>query len=210
VHGGPNAAVLRGALPVPTDGQRPPRRPVRHRRSGAPGEPWPGATTGDLLSRAITDVDLGGNFYATRRGGELKRLRPDWVTIISGSRTDSEIDTELIGYLYHPGGPYAGQNPVKLLPEQVAHFAPIPDPVARWRGMSWLTPVLEEILGDSSATRHKRTFFDNGAKLGYVVTLDPEGKLNPDQFKKWVSTFKTGHEGALNAYKTLFLSAART
>jgi hypothetical protein len=60
------------------------------------------------------------------------------------------------------------------------------------------------LLGDQS---HKRTFFDNGAKLGYVVTLDPEGKLNPDQFKEWVSTFKTGHEGALNAYKTLFLSA---
>jgi hypothetical protein len=76
------------------------------------------------------DVDLGGNFYVTRRGGGLKRLRPDWVTIISGSRTDSEIDTELIGYLYHPGGPYAGQNPVKLLPEQVAHFAPIPDPLS--------------------------------------------------------------------------------
>jgi phage portal protein BeeE len=168
--------------------------------------PWPGATTGDLLGRMITDVDLGGNAYVTRRQNGLTRLRPDWVTIISGSRTGREIDTELIGYLYHPTGLYAGEDPVTLLPEQVAHFAPIPDPLARHRGMSWLTPVLEEVLGDSAATCHKRTFFDNGAKLGYVVTLDKEVVKNVDQFQGWVDKFKQGHEGALNAYKTLFLA----
>jgi phage portal protein BeeE len=93
-----------------------------------------------------------------------------------------------------------------LLPEQVAHFAPIPDPLARHRGMSWLTPVIEEVLGDSAATLHKRTFFDNGAKLGYVVTLDKEVVKNVDQFQGWVDKFKQGHEGSLNAYKTLFLA----
>jgi phage portal protein BeeE len=168
--------------------------------------PWPGATTGDLLGRMITDVDLGGNAYVTRRQNGLTRLRPDWVTIISGSRTGREIDTELIGYLYHPTGLYAGEDPLTLLPEQVAHFAPIPDPLARHRGMSWLTPVIEEVLGDSAATLHKRTFFDNGAKLGYVVTLDKEVVKNVDQFQGWVDKFKQGHEGSLNAYKTLFLA----
>jgi hypothetical protein len=91
----------------------------RRMRFGRPGDlfgtgalgplenPWPGATTGDLLSRAIQDVDLAGNFYATRRGQEIKRLRPDWVTIITGSRSGSEIDAEVIGYLYHPCGPHA-------------------------------------------------------------------------------------------------------
>jgi phage portal protein BeeE len=59
----------------------------------------------------------------------------------------------------------------------------------------------------SAATRHKATFFEQGANLGYVVTLDPDGKMNPGQFNKWVETFKTGHEGIENAYKTLFLSA---
>jgi hypothetical protein len=169
-------------------------------------EPWPGGTTGDLLGRAITDVDLSGNFYLTRRPSGLVRLRPDWVTIVSGSRTGLEIDTELIGYLYHPTGLYAGEDPLALLPEQVAHFAPIPDPLARHRGMSWLTPVLEEILADSAATCHKRTFFENGAKLGYVVTLDKDVVKNVDQFQAWVDKFKQGHEGSLNAYKTLFLA----
>jgi phage portal protein BeeE len=190
----------------------------RRMRFGRPGDlfgtgalgplenPWPGATTGDLLSRAIQDVDLAGNFYATRRGQEIKRLRPDWVTIITGSRSGSEIDAEVIGYLYHPCGPHASEEPVSLLPEQVAHFAPVPDPVARFRGMSWLTPVLEEILADRSAITHKKSFFDNGAKLGYVVTLG-EQVTNPDQFDRWMAKFKAGHEGDANAYKTLFLAA---
>jgi phage portal protein BeeE len=93
-----------------------------------------------------------------------------------------------------------------LLPEQVAHFAPLPDPMARFRGMSWLSPILEEILADRSAITHKKSFFDNGAKLGYVVTLG-DNITNPDQFDKWVDKFKGGHEGEWNAYKTLFLAS---
>ncbi len=190
----------------------------RQMRFGRPGDlfgtsalgllekPWPGATTGDLLTRAINDADIAGNFYAVRRGNEIRRLRPDWVTIVTGSRSGSEIDMEPIGYMYKPGGPSSGEDPVVLLPEQVAHFAPLPDPMARFRGMSWLSPVLEEILADRSAITHKKSFFDNGAKLGYVVTLGDDVK-NPDQFEKWIEKFKAGHEGEWNAYKTLFLAA---
>jgi phage portal protein BeeE len=168
--------------------------------------PWPGATTGDLMTRALVDVDLAGNFYACRRGNEIKRLRPDWVTIITGSRTGMEIDTELLGYMYQPAGPYSGEDPVFLLPEQVAHFVDQPDPVARYRGMSWLTPIVDELVADKAATAHKRNFFENGAKLGYVVTLDKDVVKNVDQFTQWVDKFKQGHEGAWNAYKTLFLA----
>src|SRR5690606_23147864 len=93
-------------------------------RGGRPGDlfgndslsvlenPWPGATTGDLLSRAIQDVDLAGNaFFAKRAGGRIRRLRPDWVTIVLGNESDADadsfdIDSEVIGYIYHPGGRY--------------------------------------------------------------------------------------------------------
>jgi phage portal protein BeeE len=168
--------------------------------------PWPGATTGDLLTRALVDVDLAGNFYAVRRAGRITRLRPDWVTIVTGSRTGSEIDTELLGYMYQPDGPYSSEDPVFLLPEQVAHFVDQPDPIARYRGMSWLTPVIDELVADQAATMHKRSFFENGAKLGYVVTLDKDVVKNVDQFTAWTEKFKQGHEGAWNAYKTLFLA----
>jgi hypothetical protein len=190
----------------------------RQLRGGRPGDlfgspelailesPWTNGTTGDLLTRMILDADLAGNFYGVRRGNAIRRLRPDWVTIVLGSSTGSEMDAEIVGYAYNPGGPGSGEDPIYLLPEQVAHFAPYPDPVAKYRGMSWLSPIVEEITADASATTHKRNFFENGAKLGYVVTLDPDGKLNPDAFKNWVETYKAGHEGSWNAYKTLFLA----
>lgn len=190
----------------------------RQMRFGRPGDlfgtgalgllenPWPGATTGDLLTRILNDADIAGNSYTVRRGGELRRLRPDWVTIVTGSRSGSEIDTEVIGYMYKPGGPTSSEDPVVLLPEQVAHFAPMPDPAARFRGMSWLSPILEEILADRSAITHKKSFFENGCKLGYVVTLG-DNITNPDQFERWVEKFKVGHEGEWNAYKTLFLAS---
>lgn len=189
-------------------------------RGGRPGDlygtpalaalesPWENGTTSHLLKRADIDVSLAGNFYAVRRpGNRVRRLRPDWVTIIAGSQSGSPIDAEVVGYLYHEGGPNSGSEPETLLPEFVAHFKLYDDPLARFRGMSWLTPIIGEILGDSAATAHKTNFFEQGANLGYVVTLDPDGKMNPEQFKKWVDTFKAGHEGAANAYKTLFLSS---
>jgi phage portal protein BeeE len=191
----------------------------RRRINGRPGDlfgtaalgpletPWERGTTGDLLARMITDVDLAGNFYGVRRGNSIRRLRPDWVTIVTGSKSGSPMDTETAGYLYQDGGPASGNDREFLLPEFVCHWAPIPDPIARVRGMSWLQPIVEEIMADKAAMSHKRRFFDGGAQLGYVVTLDPDGKMNPEQFKQWVSTFKHGHEGVANAYKTLFLSA---
>lgn len=190
----------------------------RQRINGRPGRlfgtqalapleiPWEGGTTGDLLARMASDVDLTGNFFGTSRGNAIRRLRPDWVTIITGSSSGSPIDTEIVGYAYQEGGPHSGYEVEILLPNQVAHFAPIPDPCARFRGMSWLAPIVDEVLADKAATRHKRQFFDAGAQLGYVVTMDPEGKMDEAAFKRWTKLFKAQHEGIENAYKTLFLT----
>ena len=195
----------------------------RQIRSGAPGKlfgtadlavlehPWPSGTTGDLLARAIVDVDLSGNaFLARRPGPTIKRMRPDWVTIILGSQGDpdtqaGDLDAEVLGYIYHPGGEYSGRAPVNLLREQVAHFAPIPDPLASYRGMSWLTPIVREIVADSAATTHKLKFFENGATPNMVVKLDPAVTMTA--FDAWVDKFEAAHAGVLNAYKTLYLGA---
>jgi phage portal protein BeeE len=176
--------------------------------------PWPNATTGDLLTRAIQDVDLEGNFFATRRllngAPVIQRMRPDWVTIVAGGngepdQADPWADVTLAGYLYHPGGRTSGRKPVALLPEQVCHFAPVPDPTFRWRGMSWLTPVVREIMSDGAATSHKLAFFEHGATVNLVVTLDAD--IGREEYTKWVDAFEEGHEGHLNAYKTLYLGA---
>jgi hypothetical protein len=192
----------------------------RQVRNGRPGDlfgtkalerlerPWPGGTTGDMLGRAMQDSDLAGNWYGRQMPGGVHRMRPDWVTIVLGSQSAPQnpaqaIDSEILGYVYHPGGRGSGEKPVALLREEVAHFAPIPDPLASYRGMSWLTPVVREIMGDSAASTHKLRFFENGATVNLVVTLDE--KVKKAQFDEWVEAFEENHKGVLNAYKTLYL-----
>ncbi|MEV4180193.1 phage portal protein [Streptosporangium canum] len=167
--------------------------------------PWSGGTTGDLLARMIQDVDLAGNAFVARVGDRLRRLRPDWVTIVSGSKTERELygnalDSKVIGYYFEPPG--AGKSWF-LLPSEVAHFAPIPDPECNWRGMSWLTPVLREISSDQAATRHKGKFFENGATPQVIVSLD--ASVTPEMFQRFKATMNESHQGVDNAYKTLYL-----
>lgn len=182
--------------------------------------PWPNGTTGDLLARAITDADLSGNFYCTRvplttqKGSRLARLRPDWVTIILGSYKDADLSqfdptAELVGYVYQPGGPGSGIDPKFYLPEEVVHWAPIPDPMAQYRGMSWVQPVLQEILGDKVMNTHKEMYFVNGASPNLVVSMET-GKMDVKTFQEWVDKFEGEHSGALNAYKTLYLGQGAT
>jgi phage portal protein BeeE len=180
--------------------------------------PWTNATTGDLLARMIQDVDLAGNFYATDngRGDGLRRARPDWMSIVLGSNTDPEhagwqLDAEVAGYIYHPGGRAANNEPIYLLPEHVAHFAPIPDPAARFRGMSWLQTVIPEIMGDSAANQHKLKFFERGGSPAYVVSVPPvqgvNAQVQQETFDRWIQAFqkKYGKGGTAHAYETMFL-----
>jgi phage portal protein BeeE len=192
-------------------------------RQGKPGDlfstrdldvlerPWPGGTTGDLLTSALIDADMAGNAFIARRDserGRLRRLRPDWMTIVLGSESDEDvqagdIDADLLGYIYHPGGKYSGRTPIVLQPSEVAHFRPVPDPLASFRGMSWLTPMLREVESDSAATGHKLKFYENGATPNLVVSLDKD--VLPTQFKTWVELFKEKEPVGLDVYKTLYL-----
>ena len=192
----------------------------RQLRSGRPGDmfsspdldllrtPWPGGTTADLLSRALQDVDLAGNFFACKRPGRIKRLRPDWVTIVLGSTTDpdtqaGDVDAEAIGYVYQPGGPGSGRPPEVFLRDEVCHFVWKPDPLATFRGMSWITPVIREVMADKAATDSKTGYWENGATPNLLIKFDRG--MQQAAFDAWVAKFKAGHEGAANAHKTLFL-----
>jgi phage portal protein BeeE len=166
--------------------------------------PWPNGTTGELLTRMEQDVSLAGNFFATTAGDgtRIRRLRPDWVTIITGSPSDDpfHVEAEVLGYIYDPQN---GSRPVLLTTDKVVHWSPIPDPDAQWRGMSWLTPVLREIEGDTAATKHKLKFFENAAVAPFVITYD--AGISNAAFQAFVQHFKDTHQGTDNAYKTLHL-----
>lgn len=171
--------------------------------------PWTNGTTAELLAQMELDNSLAGNFFATPVGKgpnrRIRRLRPDWVTIVTGSPSDDPYDLEAqpIAYIYQPivGGVH--REPVTLLPQQVVHWSPLPDPMAQWRGMSWIQPVIEEVKADKAATKHKVKFFQNGATANFVVTYD--SGISKESFDHFVRAFREKHDGVDNAYKTIHL-----
>jgi hypothetical protein len=186
--------------------------------------PWPGGTTGELLSKMEQDVSLAGNSWWTitddlgnygnaakgKPGARIAHLRPDWVTMVLGTKRKGgsvrDIDATLLGVKYKPGGRKGaseGDDEVFLTMEEVVHYSPNPDPIARFRGMSWITPVLRDVEADKSAVKHKGAFFDNAAVPNMAVTFDKE--TNPEDFEEFVEKFNGSHQGAWQAYKTLFL-----
>src|SRR5204863_25558 len=83
-------------------------------------------------------------------------------------------------------------------------FAPIPDPTASFRGMSWLTPVLREIQADNYANDHKQASFVNGATPNMIINFGEGGLKSIEKFEELKAKFREEHEGAANAYRTLF------
>ncbi len=169
-------------------------------RKGRPGDlfanptlrllerPWPNGTTGDLLARLITDVTI--------IMGSPETLEP-----LPGD----DLDAQVIGYVYDPklGGSVQGTDTAEFLPvDEVAHFAPYPDPLANYRGMSWLQPVVREIEADTAATIHKAMFFRNGATPQLVMKFD--ASVAPESILRFKAIMETDHEGAWNAYRTLY------
>ena len=191
-------------------------------RAGRPGDvfgtsalsrleqPWPNGTSGELLARMLQDVDLAGNFFGRGTApmadvNRVERLRPDWMAIVLGSHRDL-LTADLAGYVYYPDGPESKKRPVILAPEEVAHWSPIPDPLALYRGMSWLTPVLRDITGDSAATDHKLAFWEHAATPNLVFKMDPN--LSEDAFRKFKAMVDANHVGALNSWKNLYIGGA--
>lgn len=167
--------------------------------------PWPGGTTQDLLARMILDADLCGNSYWTLQAGQMFRLNPDWVDVVLRrvDVDDAPIGYEKAAFLYSEGGRGSGVDPVMFSLDEVAHFAPKPDPLHSWRGMSWMTPIIREVQNDSMMSGHKRRFFENAATPNMVVSMPRE--ISAEAFEKFVARMDSTHKGVDNAYKTLYL-----
>lgn len=182
-------------------------------------EPWPNGTTGELLAHMEYDASLAGQFYcttvdeagrigrnATGPGRRISRMRPDWTTLVIDAPSGNPygLDARVVAFMYEPmvGGQVS--EPTVLLPSEVCHYSPKPDPTARFRGMSWLTPVIREIMADKAAVKHKLKFFENGATPNLALKFDKDVKT--EQFNAFVEKFNASHRGVDKAYKTLFLA----
>ena len=173
--------------------------------------PWPNGTTGDLLARMEQDRSIAGNFYLRKvdlpdGGTELVRMRPDAVTIISEEVADPLGRTwkRPVGYsedLSVYG--IQGRDPQIYDVSEVAHWAPDPDPAASWRGMSWLTAVMREVISDKGMTDYKIAHIRNGAMPGIVIKYSQKlGETAVTTLKKRIGALYGGPE---NAGKTLVL-----
>jgi len=201
------------------------RLAFRQLRNGTPGEyfgtpdlrlleaPEPNRVTSDLLTWMLLDHDYAGDAFAVRRPGpRLKRLRPDWTVVVIGSpNVDADTpaddpDAEVAGILYYPGGMHAPTSrPWTFLPEEVAHFFTLPDPLAKFRGMPLLTAIAREIQGDSAATAHKNMFWEHAATPNLIVKY-PAG-IDKGKVEASIAIFEQDHAGLANAYRTLYLAA---
>jgi hypothetical protein len=171
--------------------------------------PWgPDSITGDLLARMEQDAGIAGNSYTWAPPGEgrLVRLRPDWVTIIS----------ELVpvdgggyyrrkrGYWFEPPKGVLDQGTGYFVPAaEVCHWAPVPDPVADFRGMSWLTPVMRDVAGDDGLAQYKIRYLQNSASPNLLIKY--AAKLQDATVDKIRERMAARHGGVDNAFKTLVL-----
>ena len=186
-----------------------PRRTFGNRDLQILERPWPNATTGELVARMEWHAGLAGNAFVVRQQNRLRVLRPDWVVIIYGSDQDPDeavfaLDGQVIGYAYCNGGIGVGR-PQLILPGDMAHWSPLPDPESAGLGMSWVTPAVREIQGDIAATMHKLKFFENGATPNMVVKGITAATST--QFNEIVEMLERKHTGLANAYRTLYLTA---
>ena len=158
----------------------------------------------------MIDADLSGDWFGVRRPGRIKRLRPDWTVIVIGSPNEGidspawDPDSEIVGYSYYPNGLYSSpMDPIFYSRNEVAHFAPIPDPLTRYRGMPLASAAIREIRGDTAATTHKLSLFENAAVGGMIIKFPPA--MTREAAQPYKNLFEQEHAGAHAAYRTIYL-----
>lgn len=181
-------------------------------RALTPIERPAGSTRPGLLFQLEQDASYAGSGYAVRRGNTIRRLAPDHVTFLLGSNEDPRWtsddmpsvpwDLQVLALIYRPD-PANNRNIEAFMPGEFAVWAPEPDPVYFWRGQSWVTSVVREVVADSQATDHQRKFFENAATPNLVFVMDPS--KTAEQVQQYADVVNSRHTGAMNAYKNMYL-----
>lgn len=170
-------------------------------------EPWPNGTTSDLLAKMIQHVDLAGNAFVVRRADRLEVLRPDWVQIALVEVVDPATGfayDDVVGYVYSDDGWPSSSGDYQVYDvTQVAHWAPTPDPLAKYRGMSWLTPVVRDVNNDLSMGDYQDAYFRNNATPNAILKY--QQKLDDATLDRIRKLWNARHSGADNAFKTALL-----
>lgn len=176
-------------------------------------EPWPNATAAELLARMDQDVSTAGQPYIRRAepadGGDalLVQMRPDCVTIISEEAEDrmGRVFRRPVGYMEDLRPLGIEREPQFYTTDEVAHWTPLPDPKASFRGMSWLTPILREVGADNTMTAYKTEHLANGAMPGLVIKYAQ--RLSDPTVATIAKRLTAKHSGPENAGKVWVLDS---
>lgn len=167
--------------------------------------PWVGATTGDLLSRMEYDASVYGNSYWVVEDGDLVRLDPCKVTVLTGSYTEpltgQMFGERLVGYVYKDPLQKTG---IIYPPDAVAHYRPVASG-SSFVGQSWIASVLPDVCADDEMTKYKQALLRNSATPNVVVQL--QAGVSPEQFQATMDVIESAHTGAVNGFKTLYVGA---
>ena len=117
------------------------------------------------------------------RNGARHRLDPSRVTFVLGSDStptwDQDVlasvpyDMTTIGIVYNPNVDARGTaERVVFLPGEFAHFMPEPDPIASWRGESWVASLTAEAALEGQIVNHQSKFFTRGTVPSLVFLTD--------------------------------------
>jgi hypothetical protein len=168
----------------------------------------PETTSGELIARCEQDASVAGNSYtwAPPDTDVLVRLRPDWTTIVSErvAVPGGGWYRRKLGYWHEPPKGVLDQGTGFFAPaDEVAHWAPVPDPQASFRGMSWMTPVMRDIQGDEGMARYKIRYLQANATPNLVIKYAQ--KLQPATIDSLRERMTARYGGPDNAGKTLIL-----
>lgn len=158
----------------------------------------------DLLTWMEFDAATAGNSFAALAGDTLVRLPPQWVSIVVGSddatdHPETAWDARVVGYVYQP----PSGEPRVFLPGEVAHYAPKPDPGARFRGMSYLRPVLRQAANQNAYASFLSEYWSHGATPNLIMKFPPE--RSRQEIETFRDMFNERHAGAGKAFRTAFI-----
>jgi hypothetical protein len=165
-----------------------------------------------LLTRAEMDVAEAGNaFMVMGSNGKIRNLIPRFVNIIigldaspeevakSGGAFAQHWDSEVIGYIYEA----PGMDAEFFAADEVGHYYYMLDPLARYRGMSYLRPVLKDVDVMNAETRYAIRYFENAATPNMALVFPSE--TSPQTIKLFADQFRPEYEGADRAFRTAFI-----
>jgi phage portal protein BeeE len=125
---------------------------------------------------------------------ELWVVRPDRVEVVTSPRKF------LTGYIYH--GPSGEEVPIDR--EDMLSLR-LPNPMDPYRGLSPVQTITDNLLSAQAASRWNRSFFQNGARPGGVVTFPGTRIMGDTEWKKFKSRWDEQHRGVSKANSVAFM-----